>query len=83
MCLTMRMSPAPWLGHSAGESPGHEIDLVCDYRRGDAVCSSSTPANVVEEAAKLAAAVLVRCTDLQVLTTTREPLLTPGEQIVP
>ena len=65
------------------ESPGHEIDLVCDYlsrRRGLLVLD--TCERVVEGAAELAAAVLVRCTDLQVLTTTREPLLTPGEQIV-
>ena len=56
------------------ESPGHEIDLVCDYlsrRRGLLVLD--TCERVVEGAAELAAAVLVRCTDLQVLTTRASP----------
>jgi len=65
------------------ESPGHEVDLACDYlsqRRGLLVLD--TCEHVVEGAAGLATAVLARCADLQVLTTTREPLRTPGEQIV-
>ncbi len=65
------------------ESPGHEIDLVCNYlsrRRGLLVLD--TCEHVVEGVAELATAVLARCPDVQVLTTTREPLRTPGEQIV-
>ena len=65
------------------ESPGHEIDLVCDYlsrRRGLLVLD--TCEHVVEGVAELATALLARCPDLQVLATTREPLRTPGEQIV-
>jgi predicted ATPase/DNA-binding SARP family transcriptional activator len=65
------------------ELPGHEVDLICDYlsrRRGLLVLD--TCEHVVEGAAELAAAVLARCADLQVLTTTREPLHTPGEQII-
>lgn len=65
------------------ESPGHESDLVCDYlsrRRGLLVLD--TCEHVVEAAAELTTALLARCPDLRVLTTTREPLRTPGEQIV-
>ncbi len=65
------------------ESPGHEIDLVCDYlsrRRGLLVLD--TCEHVVEGVADLATALLARCPDLRVLATTREPLRTPGEQIV-
>ena len=65
------------------ESPGHEIDLVCDYlsrRRGLLVLD--TCEHVVEGVAELATALLARCPDLRILTTTREPLRTPGEQIV-
>lgn len=65
------------------ESPGHEIDLVCDYlsrRRGLLVLD--TCEHLVEGVAELATGLLARCPDLQVLTTTREPLRTPGEEIV-
>jgi predicted ATPase/DNA-binding SARP family transcriptional activator len=65
------------------ESPGQEINLVCDYlagRRGLLVLD--TCEHVVEGAAELATAILTRCADIQILTTTREPLHTPGEQII-
>jgi predicted ATPase len=65
------------------ESPGHEIDLVRDYlsrRRGLLVLD--TCEHVIEGVAELAFVLLARCGDLQVLTTTREPLRTPGEQMV-
>jgi predicted ATPase/DNA-binding SARP family transcriptional activator len=65
------------------EYPGHEIDLVCDYlsrRRGLLVLD--TCEHVVEGVAALATALLARCPDLQVLTTTREPLRMHGEKIV-
>jgi DNA-binding SARP family transcriptional activator len=65
------------------ESPGHEVDLICDYlSRRHGLLVLDTCEHVVEGAAELAAAVLARCADLQVLTTTREPLYTPGEQII-
>lgn len=66
------------------ESPGHEIDLVCDYlsrRRGLLVLD--TCEHVVEGVAGLATALLARCPDVRILTTTREPLRVRGEQIVP
>jgi predicted ATPase/DNA-binding SARP family transcriptional activator len=65
------------------ESPGHEIDLVCDYlsrRRGLLVLD--TCEHVVEGVAGFATALLARCPDIRILTTTREPLQAPGEQIV-
>lgn len=77
------VSPAVARALQLAESPGHEIDLVCDYlsrRRGLLVLD--TCEHVVSGAAELATALLARCADLQVLTTTREPLRTPGEQIV-
>jgi predicted ATPase/DNA-binding SARP family transcriptional activator len=65
------------------ESPGHEIDLVCDYlSRRSGLLVLDTCEHVVEGAAELTTAVLARCADVQILTTTREPLRTPGEQIV-
>lgn len=61
-------------------SPGHEIDLVCDYlSRRSGLLVLDTCEHVVEGAAELTTVVLARCADLQVLTTTREPLRTPGE----
>jgi predicted ATPase/DNA-binding SARP family transcriptional activator len=65
------------------ESPGHEIDLICDYlsrRRGLLVLD--TCEHVVEAAAGLATRALSRCPDLRILATTRQPLRAPGEQIV-
>jgi predicted ATPase/DNA-binding SARP family transcriptional activator len=65
------------------ESPGHEIDLVRDYlsrRRGLLVLD--TCEHVVEGAAELITAILARCAEVQVLTTTREPLRIPGEHVV-
>ena len=65
------------------ESPGREIDLICGYlsrRRGLLVLD--TCEHVVDGAAELATALLARCADLQVLTTTREPLRAVGEEIV-
>jgi predicted ATPase len=65
------------------ESPGHEIDLVRDYlsrRRGLLVLD--TCEHVVEGAAELITAILAHCAELQVLTTTREPLRIPGEHVV-
>ena len=65
------------------ESSGREIDFICDYlsrRRGLLVLD--TCEHVVDGAAELATTLLARCADLQVLTTTREPLRTAGEEIV-
>ncbi len=65
------------------ESPGHEIDLMCDYlsrRRGLLVLD--TCEHVVEAVAGLATRLLSRCPDLRILATTRQPLRAPGEQIV-
>jgi predicted ATPase/DNA-binding SARP family transcriptional activator len=65
------------------ESPGQEIELVCDYlsrRRGLLVLD--TCEHVVDGAAELATVLLARCADLQILTTTREPLRSPGEQVI-
>jgi predicted ATPase len=65
------------------ESPGHEIDLICDYlsrRRGLLVLD--TCEHVVEAVAGLATRVLSRCPELRILATTRQPLRAPGEQIV-
>ena len=63
------------------ESPGHEIDLVCDYIAGRFAHPRRHLADG-DGRRRTAAITACRCTDLQVLTTTREPLLTPGEQIV-
>ncbi len=66
------------------ESPGLEIDLLCDYlsrRRGLLVLD--TCEHVVEAVAELATHLLSRCPDLRILATTRQPLRAPGEQIVP
>ena len=38
--------------------------------------------HVVDDAASLVVAVFARCPDVRVLTTSREPLRTPGEQVV-
>jgi predicted ATPase/DNA-binding SARP family transcriptional activator len=65
------------------ESPGQEIDLMCDYlsrRRGLLVLD--TCEHVVEAVAGLATRLLSRCPDLRILATTRQPLRAPGEQIV-
>src|SRR5262245_41901771 len=65
------------------ESPGHEIDLICDYlsrRRGLLVLD--TCEHVVEAVAVVATRLLSRCPDLRILATTRQPLRAPGEQIV-
>ena len=65
------------------ESPGHEIDLMCDYlsgRRGLLVLD--TCEHVVEVVAGLATRLLSRCPYLRILATTRQPLRAPGEQIV-
>jgi predicted ATPase/DNA-binding SARP family transcriptional activator len=65
------------------ESPGHEIDLMCDYlsrRRGLMVLD--TCEHVIKAVAGLATRLLSRCPDLRILTTTRQPLRAPGEQIV-
>jgi predicted ATPase/DNA-binding SARP family transcriptional activator len=65
------------------ESPGHEIDLMCDYlsrRRGLLVLD--TCEHVVEAAAGLATRLLSRCPDLRILATTRQPLRAAGEQVV-
>jgi predicted ATPase/DNA-binding SARP family transcriptional activator len=65
------------------ESPGQEIDLISDYlsaRPGLLVLD--TCEHVVEGAAKLVTVLLTRCAGLKVLTTTREPLRTAGEQII-
>jgi predicted ATPase/DNA-binding SARP family transcriptional activator len=65
------------------ESPGHEMDLVCDYlSRRSGLLVLDTCEHVVVGAAELTTSVLARCADLQILTTTREPLRTPDEQIV-
>ena len=66
------------------ESPGLEIDLLCDYlssRRGLLVLD--TCEHVVEAVAEMATNLLPRCPDLRILATTRQPLRAPGEQIVP
>jgi predicted ATPase/DNA-binding SARP family transcriptional activator len=65
------------------ESPGQEIDRICDYlsrRRGLLVLD--TCEHVVEAVAGLATRLLSRCPDLRILATTRQPLRAPGEQIV-
>jgi predicted ATPase/DNA-binding SARP family transcriptional activator len=65
------------------ESPGQEIDLICDYlSRGPGLLVLDTCEHVVEGAAELVAALLARCAHLQVVTTTREPLRMAGEQII-
>jgi predicted ATPase/DNA-binding SARP family transcriptional activator len=65
------------------ESPGQEIDLICDYlSRHRGLLVLDTCEHVIEGVAELATAVLSRCADLRVLTTTRELLRTQGEQIV-
>ena len=65
------------------ESPGQEIDLICDYLSGrPGLLVLDTCEHVVEGSAELVAVLLARCAGLKVLTTTREPLRTAGEQIV-
>jgi predicted ATPase/DNA-binding SARP family transcriptional activator len=65
------------------ESPGQEIDHICDYLSGrPGLLVLDTCEHVVEGAAELVTVLLARCSDLQVLTTTREPLRTTGEQII-
>jgi len=65
------------------DSPGNEIDIMCDYlsrRRGLLVLD--TCEHVVEAVASLATRLLARCPDLRILATTRQPLRAPGERIV-
>lgn len=65
------------------EYAGHEVDVVCGYLsrlRGLLVLDNCE--HVVDEAAALVVALLARCPDLRVLTTSREPLRTPGERVV-
>jgi predicted ATPase len=65
------------------ESPGQELDLICDYlgrRRGLLVLD--TCEHVVEAVARLVTRLLSRCPDLRILATSRQPLRAPGEQIV-
>jgi DNA-binding SARP family transcriptional activator len=65
------------------ESPGHEIDLICDYlSRRHGLLVLDTCEHVVEAAAGLATRVLSRCPELWILATTRQPLRAPGEQVV-
>jgi predicted ATPase/DNA-binding SARP family transcriptional activator len=65
------------------ESPGHEIDLMCEYlSRHRGLLILDTCEHVVEAVAGLATRLLSRCPDLRILATTRQPLRAPGEQIV-
>ena len=65
------------------ESPGHEIDLICDYlSRRPGLLVLDTCEHVVEAVAGLATRLLSHCPDLRILATTRQPLRAPGEQIV-
>jgi DNA-binding SARP family transcriptional activator len=65
------------------DSAGHEIDHLCDYlSRHQGLLVLDTCEHVVEGVAELATALLARCPDLQILTTTREPLTAPGEHVI-
>ena len=65
------------------DSAGHEIDHLCAYlSRHQGLLVLDTCERVVEGVAELATALLARCPDLQILTTTREPLAAPGEHVI-
>jgi predicted ATPase/DNA-binding SARP family transcriptional activator len=65
------------------EYADHEVDVVCSYLsrlRGLLILDNCE--HVVDEAAALVVTMLARCPDVRVLTTSREPLGTPGERVV-
>src|SRR4030095_4715966 len=65
------------------ESPGHEIDLICDYlsrRRG--LLFLDTCANICEAVGGVPTGLLSPGPALRILATPRQPLRAPGEQIV-
>jgi len=65
------------------ESPGNEIDLLCDYlSRHRGLLVLDTCEHVVEAVSTMATYLLSRCPDLRILATTRQPLRAPGEQVV-
>jgi predicted ATPase/DNA-binding SARP family transcriptional activator len=65
------------------DSARREVDHLCDYlSRHQGLLVLDTCEHVVEGVAELATALLARCPDLQILTTTREPLTAPGEHII-
>jgi len=65
------------------DSSGHEIDHLCDYlSRHQGLLVLDTCERVVEGVAELVTALLARCPDLRILTTTREPLTAPGEHVI-
>jgi len=75
---------APRLLEAAGgpaQAPGDPLDQIVARVEGRRVLVLDTCEHVLDAAAALAAQVLGRVADLQVLTTSREPLGLPGEAV--